>query len=319
MRIVLFLCISMIFSSVLYAESAEKVSEEVALLEPSIFTNPPIEPEKLGPPPLIVERPHKSSFVAVGLSFLAPGLGSIYLGDYAAGVGLLGTYSLGRGLELSKYPEFSLPQNTVFYGIYAAYRDVRIYNNGVGYSYKMPTDSLADLTRAPFRWKVLKKPEVWGALLGSLYLGGTIAYYAFPKDAIIGCDASKVSNLASPIRAFPVGIGEEAFFRGYLQSFLAERTSPEGGMVLSSILFGLAHAKNAGALKPEHQWRYYAFSIPYISAMGGYFSWLTYKNGSLQESVALHSWYDFTLFSLGALATQAAIGGNPNFNFSFVF
>ncbi len=323
------LCLLLALVPMLYGEDLNEsleapiempIEETVVLFEPNVFTNSPIEVEKLGPPPLIEIQKYKSSFKAVGLSFLAPGLGNIYLGDYKAGGGLLATSLASLGLELSKYQgvNFAIAQNTSFYGIYAAYRDVRIYNNDAGYLHKMPTDTLADLTKAPFRWKVLKKPEVWGGVLGALYLGRALSYYAFPEDAVDVSNFSAVRGL-NPIAAFPVGIGEEAFFRGYLQSLLAETCTPVGGMILSSMFFGAAHLGNASFLKPEHQWRYYAFSIPYISLFGTYFSWLTYKNNSLQESVAVHSWYDFALFSISSIAAKAAIGARPEFNFSFSF
>jgi membrane protease YdiL (CAAX protease family)/TM2 domain-containing membrane protein YozV len=320
-RVCLFIVLSSF--SLLYAESTEE-KEEVALGESSVFTTPPVDERKLGvAPPSMPEPVSKSSFVAVGLSWLAPGLGSFYLGDTMAGVGLLSTYTLSAGLEGAKVTggDLAIAQNSWFYGVYSAYRDVRIFNHGRGYLYEMPKDSLKDLVVAPFRWRVIKKPEVWGGLLGALYLAGTISYYCYPtpKEARVSLDVSEAAIVRNPFCAFPVGIGEEAFFRGYLQPFFTERTNPVGGIILSSLLFGAVHAGNAAFLEPQDRWRYYAFSLPYITSMGAYFGWLTYKNTSLQESVALHSWYDFILFSVGALGVESVAKVQPKCAFLFSF
>lgn len=302
-------------------------SEEIALAEPNSFTSTKnaINPPFLAKPEISAK--HKSSTVAVGLSALLPGLGSYYLGDYQTSAAVLGTTLVGTGLELSRlnvsedipinfWDNLAIVQNTWFYGIYAAYRDVRIYNKGKDYLYKMPTDSFSDLAKAPFRLSVLKKPEVWVGLLGCFALGATVSYFAFPEDLHIQLDTSKQFN---PLCAFPVGIGEETFFRGYVQPLLSEPFSPAGGILLSSLIFGAAHFQNAEMLPEEHRWRYHAFIVPYISTLGAYFGYLTYKNNSLQESVAIHSWYDFAIFSATSVGTEAMISGNPKFAFAFTF
>ena len=116
-----------------------------------------------------------------------------------------------------------------------------------------------------------------------------------------------------PIRAFSVGISEETLFRGYLQSQFAEITTPWSGIIMSSLAFGVAHISNATYMSHEHRKNYYRFSLPFITAFEVYFGWMTYKNQSLQEAVALHSWYDFLLFAMQAIAPQAAITGEPGF------
>ena len=111
-----------------------------------------------------------------------------------------------------------------------------------------------------------------------------------------------------PFFALPVGISEEALFRGYLQSQLLEKLNPFGGILISSLAFGASHISNATLMQKEDRWRYYSFSIPLITALGAYLGWLTHKNHSLQESVAVHTLYDLVLFTGSALATKAAIG-----------
>lgn len=289
----------------------EEIQDSLPNMAPSIsqkfqLQTPPIEP------------PRKSPGLAATLSFLLPGFGHVYLGDMKTASGLLGSSFLTIGL--ASYPEAdtSLRSSSIItaqsiwsYGVYAAYRDARLFNRNVQYSYKMPTDSLADLTFAPFRFKILKKPEVWGGFLGILGVAMGTSYFLFPKEARIQHNLS--SRLEHPAIALPVGIGEESLFRGYLQSQFSEWINPWSGIALSSLAFGAAHIPNAMMLEPEHRWRYYSFSLPFITGIGAYFGWVTYKNRSLQESVALHTWYDFVIFAAASLATQSASVGRPGF------
>lgn len=145
---------------------------------------------------------------------------------------------------------------------------------------------------------------MWGGLLGKFALAFTIGYLTLPKESV------RNNFLASGMRsfaAFPVGWGEESFFRGFLQSRLSETFTPWGGIALSSLLFGAAHIPNARGLAPENRREFYSFAVPLITLGGVYYGWLTYKNQSLQECVAMHTWYDFILITLGFLASQAAI------------
>jgi membrane protease YdiL (CAAX protease family) len=274
------------------------------------------------PAPKAIDLPRKSTLLAVGLSSLFPGLGHVYLGDMQTAGGLMGGTGLAIGLipygGPLQIPAIVTLQNTWNYGIYAAYRDARLFNGQAGYSYKMPTDSLADLSYAPFNFRILKKPEVWGGFLGALAIAITTSYFTYSQDAHIQPQLSS-RTAALPLIALPVGIGEESFFRGYLQSQLSEWLTPWGGIVVSSLAFGASHIPNAQMLAPEDQWRYYAFTLPVITAFGGYFGWLTHKNNSLKESVAVHTWYDFVLFAAAALATQTAATGRSGFAIAIPF
>jgi membrane protease YdiL (CAAX protease family) len=203
-------------------------------------------------------------------------------------------------------------EKTWEYGIYAAYRDVRLHFGNGGFLYKMPTESLADLSAAPFQMSVLKKPEVWGGFLGAFAVAIGLSHLTAPKKTeearIHG--ASKRSSLL-PVVALPVGIGEEAFFRGYLQPVFSEMTNPTGGLILSSLAFGAMHIPNAWDMEKQDRRAYYKFGIPFITAFGAYFGWVAQKNQSLKEGVALHTWYDFTIFAISAAATETATTGQP--------
>ena len=225
--------------------------------------------------------------------------------------------NLGQFDDMTNLTNLIVAQNIGSYSVFAAYRDARLYNGeGGGYRYQMPTDSFADLAAAPFKLSVLKKPEVWGGLLGALSFAAILEHFLMPNDAHIKCS---VSTTTFPLSAFSVGIGEEALFRGYLQSYFAESMSPTAAIINSSLLFGAAHIGNAARLEAKDQWRYYAFGLPFITAFGGYFGWLTHKNRSLKESVAIHSWYDFILFTGMAFAGPSAMAGKPEFAFAFTF
>ena len=304
-------------------EEVQNSAEEIVVLDTSSFMQQSLPPSALETPEPIFKPPHKSPFLAVGLS-IVPGFGHMYLGDMKTAGALLGSAGVSAATLLSfknskeAYEASSTTlAATCFYSVYAAYRDVRLYNGVSGYSYRMPTDSFTDLTSAPFSPSILKKPEVWGGLLGTfaVVIG---ASYVYSKAAHVRPMLATV-NLGKPLLALPVGIGEEAFFRGFLQSWFSEGLSPWGGIALSSLLFGAAHIGNARDFSSAERRQYYRLSIPLITSIGAYFGWLTYKNHSLKESTALHTLYDFVLFGLEALASEASISKNSSFAIAIPF
>jgi membrane protease YdiL (CAAX protease family) len=301
-------------------------TEELHLTSAPSFTAPSLPAIPESPKAPLLAKPHRNSFFATTLAFI-PGLGHVFLGDLKTAGTLFGSATLSSGLENNKntnaYSQLFSSQNITFYSVYAAYRDVRINNEQRGYRYTMPTDSFQDLTFAPFRWSVLKKPEVWGGLLGSLAAASAVSYFLFEPDSHIACSTKNSTIL--PFAAFSIGLGEEAFFRGYLQSFLAERMSPAAAITTSSLVFGAAHIGNILTVENDQvvlveNWReYLTYGIPFISTLGGYMGWLTHKNRSLQQSVALHAWYDFAIFLSQAVATPTAMAGSPRFAYSISF
>jgi membrane protease YdiL (CAAX protease family) len=261
------------------------------------------------PPPKTIYN-YRNPYTAGAISII-PGLGHLYLGDLQTASTLATTY-----LVTLHYLNSNMAQQVPFYAIYAAYRDARIYNRSKVSLY--PTDSFNDLTLASFNYKILKKPEVWAGYLGFLAAGLTVGYFAFPKSAIQPSLSFHSTDLI-PLTAFPIGIGEESFFRGFLQPTLTEFTNPAAGIALSSLLFGAAHIPNVANEPWEVRWRYYTFIVPLLSAGGAYFGWLTHKNHSLQEAVAVHAWYDFTLFAMSSLATHSIGAGPSQFALSIPF
>jgi len=296
----------------------------IASLPLSLFADITLLPSQepfvapLEPTPIV--KPYRSPTVAALLSTLGPGLGHYYLGDPRVGTELLGSYLVGSIGAFAARNDASLYATTIstlggisLYSIYAAYRDAHLYNGNPPLA--LPRENLENLAKAPFQWSIIKKPEVWGACIGALALGTTLTYYVYVNSP---CAAFKTTYI-EPLRAFPVAIGEESLFRGLLQTSLSDNLSPWGAITLSSLLFGAAHIPNALQFEPSKRWRYYSFSVPFITCLGAYMGWLTHKNHSLKESVALHTWYDFVLMGAGALASQAMIGGKTDVSYGWYF
>lgn len=295
-------------------------TEEIAALGDAVQVAPITSPLDVPDNNSGFIKPTKRPGVAAFLSALVPGLGHYYLGEFERGSQLLGSSLAGGGAAYASRKDPSLFATSLYtvqavssYGIYAAYRDAHLYNGDSPPN--MPRDDMKGLTTAPFQWSVMKKPEVWGGCLGALALGITVAYFAFPKDGYARVKTAYVE----PLSALPIAIGEESLFRGFLQTSLTEVLPPWGAITLSSLAFAAAHIPNAQALEPHLKKRYYAFSLPFIGSLGAYMGWLTYKNRSLKESVALHAWYDFTLLCGSVLATTASIGERRYISHSWEF
>jgi membrane protease YdiL (CAAX protease family) len=76
------------------------------------------------------------------------------------------------------------------------------------------------------------------------------------------------------------GIGEELLFRGAMQTKLGEWTTPVTGLVITSLLFGAAHALSK---------LYFVFAV----AVGAFLGWLTLRYNDLVAPIVAHGLYDF--------------------------
>jgi len=170
-----------------------------------------------------------------------------------------------------------------------------------------PQDTLEEMVIAPFNVQVLKRPAVFGGIIG--LTGTAVAINAFSEGSTSrGRPNLFGKRLPEPV-AYPlaaglgtvlfqhVAIGEEIAFRGLLQPDLVRLTGSEtNGWILSSLIFGGFHAFNALLLPGADAAGYLAYAVPYITVTGAWlglaFRWSGY---SLAPPIAIHFWYDFLL------------------------
>ncbi|MEJ7602189.1 MAG: CPBP family intramembrane glutamic endopeptidase [Kofleriaceae bacterium] len=265
---------------------------------------------------------------AAGLSLLCPGCGQIYLGKRAEGVAQLGataallasTVLLLRGQELAldgtagsrRVPlgilTASAGQNLWFYSIFDAYRDARIARGDYGYRHPMTRENLGDLASAPFRPGVLASPWVWAGVPLAVGAGLLASYLAAPEEFrgtsiteadkvnVLGRRFSRLGGFGAGEAYFgalfaPVGVGEEALFRGVIQTEMEERFGTYGGLAVASVIFGAVHLLNFTD-DPASA----AIAVPVISVLGAGLGIAYQRTGyRLETSVAMHFWYDFLL------------------------
>jgi hypothetical protein len=80
--------------------------------------------------------------------------------------------------------------------------------------------------------------------------------------------------------ALLAGTGEELLFRGVFQSLLVDWTNPAAGLILTSLLFGAAHALSK---------LYFVLA----TLIGVCFGWLVLQYDDLVAPMVAHSVYDF--------------------------
>jgi len=274
---------------------------------------------------------------AAGLSLLCPGCGQLYLGEPEGGAylgtaaALIGSSVLllrGQGqVSLDEpAPSVRVPvaipllmaaQNLWFYSIFDAYRDTRVLRGDTGYRHAISRESLPHLASAPFRPGVLKRPWVWGGVPLALGAGIAVSYLASRDDGVqrptifdvrkvnvLGHDFARGPGFAAGAAYYaalfvPVGVGEEALFRGLIQTELEERLGTWGGLATASAIFGAVHFFNF--LEDP---RSAAVAVPVITVLGSSLGLAYIRTGhKLETSVAMHFWYDF-LLSAAAFAAD---------------
>ena len=92
------------------------------------------------------------------------------------------------------------------------------------------------------------------------------------------------------------GVAEEALFRGVLQAGLADRLSPGAGLLIASLLFGLAHLVTP---------LYAAITV----LVGLYLGWIFQASDSLLAAMVTHGLYDFVALRYLARRRRRRGGG----------
>lgn len=188
--------------------------------------------------------------------------------------------------------------STMFYSIYSSYRDA----GGLGEYKKQETFN--DIALAPFNPQVLKNPFVFGPiLLVGVLLGLGNAGEDGSDPILIQKSAKRDGTLVgtSFINGMSPAIGEEAFFRGYMNYNLSMAYGPYWGVGVSGTLFMLAHEGNSDATAGRGARLLGGFYLGFLHVLSGY---------DIRPGVAVHFWYNFLI----GLAQIQKYKADPNFN-----
>lgn len=249
-----------------------------------------------------------SPTIAGAASLVVPGAGQASNGDYGAaaahfGIFAVSVYGVFRYLdkddyldEDERYDEGSnrefinkttlkfdyaarLATDTALYSSYGAYRDARSRDNS-GYRTPLPNESLSDLAAAPFTLRYLSRPTTFVplAIEAAAILASRGGYGIYRASDVSEGDLHTFNFVANEMTA----VGEEAFFRGFLNNELSDRWGDSAGLATSSVIFGLAHSGQGQTA-----------NVLQATAAGLYLGWLHQRNGfGAGEGVALHYWFN---------------------------
>ena len=249
--------------------------------------------------------PLSPSFAGVA-SLIIPGAGQASNGDYDAAAAHFGVFAVSvygalrygrkddyldpnKRYDNANNREFinrttlkfdyaaRLATDTELYSSYGAYRDARQRDNS-GYRTPQPGESLTDLAVAPFSFRYLSRPTTFIPLAfeALAVFGSKGGYGIYRAQDVSTGDLYTFNAVANEMTA----VGEEAFFRGFLDNELSNRYGDNGGLVTSSVIFGLAHTGRGQTAAPLE-----------ATVAGLYLGWLHQRNGfEAGEGVALHYW-----------------------------
>ena len=239
-------------------------------------------------------------------SAIIPGLGQASYGDYEAAAAHFGIFavSLSAAVYYQHKPDFlnddarydsagereyinqttlrrdfalRLATDTALYSSFGAYRDAR-QRDDRAYRTPAPKESLSELALAPFSWEFLSRPTTFIplALQAWAVSRGKYAYGIYRGHDVSTRDLHLYNITANEFTA----VGEEGFFRGFVNNEFSDRWGDGWGLTGSSLLFGIAHTgqgQTADAVE--------------ASIAGAYLGWMHQRNGfQIGEGVALHYW-----------------------------
>jgi membrane protease YdiL (CAAX protease family) len=178
--------------------------------------------------------------------------------------------------DLMNNPEIS----SIFYSMYSSYRDASKGNNDQG-------ETFQSLAKAPFQWKYISDPKLFLPVLVTLSLGmiptsdptpNTLAPRSMVQDGTL--------YMGSFVNGISPAIGEEAFFRGMINTQAVNSMGLYPGIATSGMIFSLAHGMNADFRE--------GFGIRFLG--GAYLGYIHAMNQfDLRPGVAMHFWWNFLI------------------------
>ena len=238
-------------------------------------------------------------------SAIIPGLGQASNGDYETAAAHFGIFaaSLSAGLYYERKPDFlsdgaryddagnrefinqttlrsdfalRLATDTALYSSFGAYRDARARDERRAYRTPAPKESLSDLAVAPFSLEFLSRPTTFIPLALQAWAASRSKYGIYRGEDVSAQDLHVYNATTNEFTA----VGEEGFFRGFLNNEFSDRWGDGWGLTWSSLVFGVAHTgqgQTANAVQ--------------ASIAGAYLGWVQQRNGfQIGEGVALHYW-----------------------------
>jgi hypothetical protein len=255
-------------------------------------------------PALAFAQPSPS--LAALASAIIPGLGQASYGNYEEAAAHFGIFavSLSTALHYQHKPDFlnddarydgasdgeyinqttlrrdfalRLAADTMLYSSFGAYRDAR-QRDERAYRTPAPRESLSELALAPFSWEFLSRPTTFIPLILQAWGVSRSKYgYGIYRGNDVSTRDLHVYNVTA--NEF-TAVGEEGFFRGFVNNEFSDRWGNGWGLTASSLLFGIAHTgqgQTANAVE--------------ASIAGAYLGWMHQRNGfQIGEGVALHYW-----------------------------
>jgi uncharacterized protein len=144
-------------------------------------------------------------------------------------------------------------------------------------------ERLADRLRTRvtgLRWGLLPA-MVLGILALSNVLDGVLSLWGLTDEGtlklmtdVIGKARGADLALVLVVLALGAGLAEELFFRGFLQTRLAQRFSPAAAIALAALCFGIMHLDRVHA--------------PVAALLGLYLGWITERAGSIVPAIIAH-------------------------------
>lgn len=150
-------------------------------------------------------------------------------------------------------------------------------------------ETAGDLMLAPLHFEYLIRPSVFIPLA---LLGGLIAVESNNSSHAWKLEGSDV-GFAGAV-SYNAGVGEEAFFRGYMMPVFREAWGSDfWSNTMTATIFGAAHISASNPI-PWPQF-----------LMGMYLGWRTQRNEwRMSESVFIHTWWDVLAISAQAAADR---------------